>query len=90
MVFVYINNLAHDTGDMLTGRKTGVLFFRSPAEVPWLECGMVGDVMPRDRGRYVEASTTFDATIQSEKNTPLFYSASGCGRSDMSVRLESE
>jgi hypothetical protein len=39
----------------------------SPAEHPWLECGVEGDVMSCDR--YIRASTTFDATTHSEKLT---------------------
>jgi hypothetical protein len=38
---------------------------RSPAENHWLKCGVVGDSFVRHR--YINASTTFYATIHSEK-----------------------
>jgi hypothetical protein len=44
---------------------------RLPAAMPWLECGMVGDVMPYDRGRDENHSEIFYATIHSENMTHL-------------------
>jgi hypothetical protein len=43
----------------------------SPAENHWLECGVVSDIKPYDRERYIKASTSSDATIHPEKITYL-------------------
>jgi hypothetical protein len=42
---------------------------RSPAENLRMECGVVGDVMPFARQTNMKSSTTFDATVYSEKKT---------------------
>jgi hypothetical protein len=42
-----------------------------PAAMPWLECGMLGGVMPYDRTRDVNSSEIFYATIRSENMTHL-------------------
>jgi hypothetical protein len=39
---------------------------RLPAKKSWLECGVVGDVMPFDGVRDIHFSKTFDATIHCE------------------------
>jgi hypothetical protein len=64
---------------------------RSPAEMPWLECGVVCDVMTCNKERDINSSKTSDATINSEKKTlhNSFFPASGCASSDVSVRSES-
>jgi hypothetical protein len=44
---------------------------QSPAEKPWLEFSVVGDVMSSARARGIHSSKTSDATIHSEKKTYL-------------------
>jgi hypothetical protein len=66
---------------------------RSLAENTWLECGVLGDVMPCDRERYKKLAGHIMRLSVPKKNwlaSQQFYSASGCAISDLSVRLESE
>jgi hypothetical protein len=53
--------------DYVLGNVGGTVV-RTRAERPWLEWGVVGDVMPCDRERKRYTSETFDAAIRFEKN----------------------
>jgi hypothetical protein len=66
---------------------------RSPAEKPWLECGVVGYVMLCERQREIKTVVKHLMLLSIMKKTLIsqkFYSESGCASSDVSVRSESE
>jgi hypothetical protein len=51
----------------------GVGTFRSPAEEPWLECGVVGDGMPCDIKRDVHSGKEFAAIHSGKKYSPTVF-----------------
>jgi hypothetical protein len=62
-------------------------------ENPWLECGVVVDVVPCNRYIYTLLTRHLIVLSILRKKilaSKLFYSASGCASSDVSGRLESE